>query len=100
MDLKSVGPKQAKQAVHNFLARYNCRPVNKMWIIPHMAIPWRLCGGIACTCWNDKVYEGEEREDEKEADKSAAEAFISDPEVIAAAKRLPPPCRRFHRKCN
>ncbi|CAK9103605.1 Annexin A6 [Durusdinium trenchii] len=91
MDLNKKAP---KKTVHNFLARYNCRPMKKGedYSYTTRPSPGGFVGALHVPSWNDNVvYEGEEREDENEAERSAAEAFISDPEVIAAANRLPPP---------
>ena len=90
LDLESMPP---RQAVYVFLCRYCGRSLKKGEDFQYIVTPTEkgFLAYISAPEWSNGLYYGEICETEKEAEVSAARNFISCPQVIRAAKHLPPP---------
>ena len=82
-----------KEGVHIFLCRYHGRDMKKgedYWYTCE-AVEDGFVATLKVPAWFDKIYHGMQSSKEKAAEASAAAAFTSDPEVVEAASKLPPP---------
>ena len=82
-----------KEGVHIFLCRYHGRDMKKGEDYSYTceADEDGFVATLKVPAWFDKTYRGTNRPKEKAAEASAAAAFTSDPEVVEAASKLPPP---------
>ena len=93
-----------RETVHVFLSRYAGRgDLRKGEEYEYSCLASVACGGMfmaTLTAWvfNNKTYTGLPQPTEKLATISAADCFLSHPDVIAAAAALPPPAWLLRRR--
>ena len=88
-----------KTALANFLRRYFSRSITKQDCYYKCQVSTEgFVATLLVPCYNDKKYIGHERPTEKEAEKSAAERFLEDADVVHAAANLVDSMRSIKRQ--
>ena len=91
MDLHASHP---KTAVRDFLIRYFGEKIDRddcYYVLQQNKAGFRA--KLHVPIWSSDVFEGQQCSSEKEAESSAAERFLRDPQVVEIAPRLPAPMK-------
>ena len=91
MDLHASHP---KTAVRDFLIRYFGEKINRddcYYVVQKDEAGFRA--KLHVPVWTSGVFEGQQCDSEKEAERSAAECFLRDRHVVEIAPRLPAPMK-------
>ncbi|CAE7779078.1 unnamed protein product [Symbiodinium sp. CCMP2592] len=90
-----------KEAVRQFCDRYKAgRSTKEDFFYRHEHTDEGVVATLVMPLLKNREFRGYEAADTKEAERSAAEAFTADGEVLEIAERLPPPFSHFKKRAK